>query len=220
MRVRTEAKRDAILKIAAEAFMEMGYERASMAEIAARVGGSKATLYGYFESKEQLFVEVTTAVGEKHLADAFAELEQAVGDVRGALQRFGEKMVGFLLQPDSLATQRMVIAEAGHSDIGQRFYAAGPGRGLEAVTVYLQAVIDSGRLRAADARIAAQHLVALFQAEIMPLRMLGVQTSTSRAHIRQAIERGLAVFLAAYGVPEAAWGSEPAAARLGYAADR
>jgi len=203
MRVRTEAKREAILAIACKAFMEMGYERASMAEIAARVGGSKATLYGYFESKEQLFVEVTKAVGERHLADAFAELEHAAADVRGCLQRFGEKMVGFLVQPESLATQRMVIAEAVHSDIGHRFYDAGPGRGVEAVTAYLQASIDAGRLRAADARIAAQHLQALFQAEIMPRRMLGVPASTSRAQLRQAIERGLTVFLAAYGVPEA-----------------
>jgi AcrR family transcriptional regulator len=203
MRVRTEAKREAILEIAAKAFIEMGYERASMAEISARVGGSKATLYGYFESKEQLFVEVATAVGEKHLADAFAELEQTSADVQVALQRFGETMVGFLVQPDTLATQRMVIAEAGHSDIGQRFYKAGPGRGLVAVTAYLQAAIDAGRLRAADARVAALHLIALFQAETMPLRMLGVPVSTSRAQIRQAIERALAVFLAAYGAPEA-----------------
>jgi AcrR family transcriptional regulator len=177
----------------------MGYERASMAEISARVGGSKATLYGYFESKEQLFVEVATAVGEKHLADAFAELEQTAADVRVALQRFGEKMIGFLVQPEALATQRMVIAEAGHSDIGQRFYKAGPGRGLEAVTAYLQATMDGGRLRASDARIAAHHLIALLEAETMPLRLLGVQASTSRAHIRDAIDRGLTVFLAAYG---------------------
>jgi hypothetical protein len=32
--------------------------------------------------------------------------------------------------------------------------------------------------------------------------MLGVPVNTSRAHIRQAIERALAVFLAAYGVAD------------------
>jgi AcrR family transcriptional regulator len=202
MRVRTEAKREAILETAAKAFMEMGYERASMAHISALVGGSKATLYGYFESKEQLFVEVAKAVGETHLAAAFAELEQRPTDVPVALQRFGEKMIAFLSQPDALATQRMVIAEAGHSDIGRRFYEAGPKRGLEAVTVYLQSAMDGGRLRAADAGVAAQHLLALFQSEFMPMRMLSIQVSTSRAHIRQAIERALAVFLAAYGVSD------------------
>jgi AcrR family transcriptional regulator len=201
MRVRTEAKREEILEIAAKAFIELGYERASMAEISSRVGGSKTTLYGYFESKEQLFIEVTKALGEKHLADAFAELRESAADVGVALQRLGEKMIAFLVQPDALATQRMVIAEAGHSDIGQRFFEAGPRRGLESVAAYLQAAMDGGRLRVADARIAAQHLIALFEAETMPMRVLDVRVNTSRAHIRQAIERAVAVFLAAYGGP-------------------
>jgi AcrR family transcriptional regulator len=204
MRVRTEAKREAILEIAAKAFIEMGYERASMAEISSRVGGSKATLYGYFESKEQLFIAVATAVGEKHLAAAFAELEQRETDLPVALQRFGERMMAFLSQPEALATQRMVVAEAGHSDIGRRFYEAGPRRGLDAVAAYLQAAMDQGRLRTADARVAAQHLIALFQAETMPLRLLGVPVGTSRAQIRSAIERALAVFLAAYGASDPA----------------
>jgi AcrR family transcriptional regulator len=200
MRVRTEAKREAILEIAAQAFMEMGYERASMAEISARVGGSKATLYGYFESKEQLFIEVAKSVGETHVAAAFAELEHNADDVPVALQRFGEKMLGFLLQPGALCTLRMVIAEAGHTDIGRRFHEAGPGRGLDHLTAYLQAAMDGGQLRAADARVAAQHLWALFEAETMPMRLLDVQVSTSRAQIRQVIERALAVFMAAYGL--------------------
>jgi AcrR family transcriptional regulator len=202
MRVRTEAKREAILEIAAKTFMELGYERASMAEISARVGGSKATLYGYFESKEQLFIEVAEAVGQKHMEDAFAELDRPAADLPGALQRFGEKMIGFLCQPAALAVQRMVIAEAGHSDIGQRFYEVGFRRGLEALTAFLQASMESGRLRAADAHVAAQHLIALFEAETLPPRLLGVNVSTSRSHLRQVIERALAVFLAAYGAPE------------------
>lgn len=47
MRVRTEAKRDAIVEAASEVFLESGFEGASMAQIATLVGGSKATLYGY-----------------------------------------------------------------------------------------------------------------------------------------------------------------------------
>lgn len=199
MRLRTEAKREAILAIAAKTFTEMGYERASMAEIAARVGGSKATLYGYFESKEQLFVEVAKSFAEKHLQDAFAELEQTDVDVPTALQRFGEKMLGFICQPEAIATLHMVVAEAGHSDIGRRFYEIGPRRALEGLTSFLQAAMDKGLLRVADPRIAAQHLIGLFESENMPLRMFNVQANFSRTQIRKAIERALVVFLAAYG---------------------
>ena len=54
MRVRTDEKRQEIIRIASNLFEELGYERTSMSTIAARLGGSKATLYGYFKSKEDL----------------------------------------------------------------------------------------------------------------------------------------------------------------------
>ncbi|MEP7007124.1 MAG: helix-turn-helix domain-containing protein [Sphingomonas bacterium] len=54
MRIRTEKKKNEIVQVASELFDALGYEGTSMSAIAARVGGSKATLYAYFESKEEL----------------------------------------------------------------------------------------------------------------------------------------------------------------------
>src|SRR5947209_1034801 len=53
-RVRTEEKRDEIVRIASELFEKRGYDRCSMAALSEKLGGSKATLYGYFPSKEDL----------------------------------------------------------------------------------------------------------------------------------------------------------------------
>src|SRR5471030_3424689 len=52
---RSDAKRRAILDVASEVFLAQGYAATSMSEIAARLGGSKGTLYNYFRSKEELF---------------------------------------------------------------------------------------------------------------------------------------------------------------------
>ena len=65
MRKKTEMKRKAILKVAHEVFCERGYEKTSMNEIAARLGGSKTTLYGYFSSKKLLFQEVMSAAANR-----------------------------------------------------------------------------------------------------------------------------------------------------------
>ena len=54
VRVRTEEKRREIVDVAAELFEKHGFDRTSMSMIAERLGGSKATLYGYFKSKEEL----------------------------------------------------------------------------------------------------------------------------------------------------------------------
>ena len=52
---RRDQRREAILEVAREVFTEEGYAAASMSTIAARLGGSKGTLYNYFKSKEELF---------------------------------------------------------------------------------------------------------------------------------------------------------------------
>jgi AcrR family transcriptional regulator len=199
MRVRTEAKREAILEEASKAFVELGFERASMAEISARVGGSKATLYSYFESKEQLFVAVAQSVGEKYVWPAFEALTRcADGDEAAALQRFGEDFVGFTAQPYAVAIQRMVISESGHTSIGQLFFSTGPKRGNDAIAAFLEQAMARGRLRRADAGVATDHLIALLNAEIMPRRLLGLAVNTSKANIRKVVARAVSAFMAAY----------------------
>ena len=51
-------RRSAIMDCAEDIFLEEGFQAASMSAIAARLGGSKGTLYNYFESKEELYAAV------------------------------------------------------------------------------------------------------------------------------------------------------------------
>jgi len=53
MQTKTGKRRQAILDVAAGLFAELGYERVSMAAIAARTGRSKATLYNYFRPRRR-----------------------------------------------------------------------------------------------------------------------------------------------------------------------
>ena len=90
MRVRTDDRRNAILEAAIQIFREVGYERASMAMIAERVGGSKTTLYGYFPSKEELFWDAMVGSTQLQRGEkALALLDPSDPDVSGVLERFG-----------------------------------------------------------------------------------------------------------------------------------
>ena len=201
MRVRTEAKRSDILDTAASVFLEQGFARASMSEIAARVGGSKTTLYGYFRSKEELFVEVAVAQAIKELLPAFAELDENRADLRDALVPVGEKLVAFLVTPDAIAAYRMVMSEAGRSNIGQHYYSNGRERGLAQVSAFLERASKIGRIRPCDFVIAATHLLALIESELLPPLHFGLaRPAPSRLEIRQSTERAVDVFLAAYGL--------------------
>ena len=50
-----DQRRERIIQVARSVFFEVGYAGASMSLISQRLGGSKATLYAYFNSKEDLF---------------------------------------------------------------------------------------------------------------------------------------------------------------------
>ena len=58
-----------ILRAARAVFSEKGYEAAAMAEIAARVGVSEATVYKYFESKRALLLSVIRQWFETMIAE-------------------------------------------------------------------------------------------------------------------------------------------------------
>ncbi len=200
MRVRTEAKRSDIVDIAATVFLEQGFARTSMSQIAARLGGSKTTLYGYFRSKEELFVEVVVAEALKELLPAFEEIDENAADLRDALVPIGEKLVAFLLTPDAIAAHRMVMSEAGRSNIGQLYYSNGRQRGLGYLAAFLERASKLGKIRPCDFTIAATHLTALIESELLPPVHFGLARPTpSRLEIRQSAERAVEVFLSAYG---------------------
>jgi AcrR family transcriptional regulator len=199
MRLRTEEKRNEILGLAAQVFLEQGFARTSMSEIAARVGGSKTTLYGYFRSKEELFVEVVLAEAAKQLLPVLEELDENAPDLRDVLLPMAEKLVTFMLSPDAIAVHRMVMSEAGRSNIGQQYYLNGPQRGLGYITAFLERASKIGKIRPCNFGMAATHLVALIEAEWVSPALFGVaRPAPSRLDIRHSTERAIEVFLSAY----------------------
>ena len=99
MRTRSEEKRREIVRVAAKAFEELGYERTSMLTIAERLRGSKQTLYNYFGSKEELLRAVLDfdvgEVADQAMQEFLAEknLRKALIRTRG---RLSERAAGIL----------------------------------------------------------------------------------------------------------------------------
>ncbi|MET0311333.1 MAG: TetR/AcrR family transcriptional regulator [Burkholderiaceae bacterium] len=74
-----ELKRDEILDIAAQCFAERSYAAASMNDIAAASGTSKARLYHYYESKEAILHDLLDRYTQRLLA--------IIGQVEATAQR-------------------------------------------------------------------------------------------------------------------------------------
>lgn len=199
MKVRTEARREAIVREATRLFMEMGYERATMAELANRLGGSKATLYGYFPSKQELFAAVAEATGEVHLADSLADLEllPTVG-LEAGLTRFAENMLALMLKKEAMALYRMILAEAGHSDVGEVFAQLGPRRCTEALGAALRAAMERGDMVRAPVDVLTMQFLGLLKGETEFLMYMRKPPRRSREEIEAIAKRAVRMFLGGY----------------------
>ncbi|NJC45395.1 TetR/AcrR family transcriptional regulator [Xanthomonas arboricola] len=203
MRVRTEEKRDAIVQAASEVFLELGFEGASMSQIAARVGGSKRTLYGYFPSKEELFVAFAKDMSDRYIDPLLDALSQSNGPVAETLQRFGEDILGFLCAPSSITIWQTIIGVSGRSDVGALFFNSGPEEGVQRMAYYLQTQMDRGAIRCADVLIASRQFGGLLEAETLMPCLFGALKDPSPEYLRGAAQRAVEMFLAAYALESA-----------------
>src|SRR6185503_5530333 len=104
-------KRQLVLDAATELFMAQGYGAVSMDAVARAAGVSKATLYAYFSSKDQLFATIINGACLQKLA-LHEALPTDATEVREALLGFGGRLLRFLVEPGVLAIHRVVIAES------------------------------------------------------------------------------------------------------------
>lgn len=199
---KSDSKRQAILDTAYGLFRAQGFEKTSMAEISARVGGSKATLYSYFASKEELFVECVMSVLQNYMSETLKHLDAAGPDPARALVRFGRSVLRFICSPEQVEVRRMVIAEAVRSGTGKLFFAKLAALRAQ-VSAFLLECMSAGILRNDDPELAADHLGALLEAEVLEPLLLHVRDdSPQEEEIERAAERAIATFLRAYAPAE------------------
>lgn len=198
MKKRTEARRQAILQAAAQVF-EAGFERASMAAIGELTGYSKATLYSYFSSKEELFFTVVIDATESQFQATHGALDPAVENIADALLAFGERLLTFIYSPQVRSARRLIVSEAGRSDLGKKCYELGPARSESVVSAFLAQAMDAGKLRRADPRIAGLHLKGLLEAEWTDSVMFQTVVQPSSVEAAATAARAVTVFMAAYG---------------------
>ena len=197
---KTEAKQQAILEMATEVFREFGFERASIAEICARLGSSKRTIYNYFASKEELFFAVITRSAAHEFRDIHNFIDPSLTDMAESLRNFGEKLLAFLYSPQMIEQRHLSISASKQSELGRLAYEEGVLRSLRLTAESMQAAMDAGKLRQADAFVATQQLFALLEAELLKASLLQQLGEVSEDRIRQVTNRAIEVFMAAYGL--------------------
>jgi AcrR family transcriptional regulator len=193
------AKRRQITDGARQVFLSVGFDGASMNDIARAAGVSKGTLYAYFNSKDELFEAIIR--GEYAQAAERLCTFKREGDPRTMLTDYGVRLLGHMTEPGHLALVRIVIAATEKfPNVGRAFFEAGPQYGATRLAEELRALEREGALRVPAPERAAEHFVALCQSCVYKPLLFGVADSLSREDIEASVESGVDVFMKAYGV--------------------
>jgi AcrR family transcriptional regulator len=200
-RVRTEEKRDEIVRIASQAFNDLGYDRCSMATISERLGGSKATLYGYFPSKEELLravLQCEVATSFYRLMHEFDEAE----DLRTGLVNLGIAYHNKRLSSLPAANMRAILNQPPGSTMGKDFYKNVIRPAFGGLAKKFQEMMDDGRLKHADPWVATMHWKGLNDWDLFEQRIMGAIAGPEDVDVEKVATLAADAFLKLYGVDE------------------
>ncbi|CAN7344785.1 TetR/AcrR family transcriptional regulator [Phenylobacterium sp. LjRoot225] len=188
-----ELRRDHILSVARDVFMEDGFAGASMSTIAARLGGSKATLYKYFPSKEQLFEEMMAETCREVLA-SLADAELPDDDVRGLLRGYGLGFLRALYRPIPLSLARLVHAEGERfPEVARIFFAKGPDVGHRQLADRLTGMAERGVIRCAQPLLTTEQFLGMLRGDLHMRVVCGIAPIPSDAVIEAHVDNAVAL---------------------------
>lgn len=190
----TGKKRASILDAAAAEFVRVGYDRASMDEIAVLAAASKRTVYNHFGSKAVLFREVL----DRFMAQSHA-LKKIPYDshrsLRTQLDEFAAAMLEPTRNPIWLGLMKVIASDPTLVGIALAHTEAQ----ADTLAAWLQAAHDDGRLQVAQPAFAAAALWAMFSgAFLMPAIFAAPLPEAHAVAMRDEL---VAMFLARHAPP-------------------
>lgn len=201
-RVRTEEKRRQIVDVASKLFTELGYERTSMSLISETLGGSKATLYGYFKSKEEL-LQAVLVYDVTEEADRLMNEFLSGKNLREGLITLGKAYMHRRLSPAPIANVRIVSTQPEDSTIGKEFYERILGPAWRRLANRMKIMMDAGILKQADPWIAAMQWKGMCEWDMFERRLLNAIKEAPADEIERASIAAADSFLKLYGTDQA-----------------
>jgi TetR/AcrR family transcriptional regulator, mexJK operon transcriptional repressor len=183
-------RRARILKAARICFLDRGFVKTTISDIVAISGGSRATVYAEFGSKEGLFVALIRALLEQmKLPEAGEGLPDEV---------LGEIGVGYLsqlLDPEALALYRVAIGESAHvRALGSMIFDAGPGAATATLADRLRQWNADRTLDLRDPDRAAAMFIAMLEGDLHRSALMWRGEPTTEA-IANQVDAAVALFL-------------------------
>lgn len=182
----TEARRQAILDAAREVFLDRGYADSSVDAVIERVGGSKATIYALFGSKEGLLSAVAAKCGTEFTAAV--EKVDVSSSPAESLRRIARAYCKAAFDPRRLAMYRMAVGESGRRpESGDNYYRLGPRATLAVVVKFFRECVDKGVIETSEPDLLADCFLASLRGSLFNRAVL----NPTRVPTQQEIEHNV-----------------------------
>lgn len=159
---RRETRRTAILGAARECFLDRGFLRTTLDDILSRSGGSRATIYEEFGSKEGLFAAIVAEILQSMIAEQATD-----GSAADVLRSIATSYMAKLMEPDSLALFRVIAGECAHMrELGRAVFKAGPEVGARGLAEHLRRWTEEGMIALDDPDAAARQFIGLVEGDL------------------------------------------------------
>lgn len=182
-----------IIDAATQLFLRDGYAATSIEAVLEASGGSKATLYSYFSTKDELF----RAVIEEAIRHESQPALDFSGDSKTALVDFVVQAFEIMSSPRHRALLRLTVAERERfPDLARHYYEAWPLRNRQMLIRFFGDLEQRGVLPAGTADHAADYFVGLITHPwLLESLVFGDDRLPSADAVRAKAERAVARFL-------------------------
>jgi AcrR family transcriptional regulator len=191
------SKRRQIMDGARKVFMDLGFDGASMGEIARAAAVSKGTLYVYFADKCALFEAIVEEETLQHGQLVFNFDPQR--EVETTLKEFGRAYIHLICRPGGGSAIRTVMAIAERMpDVGRRYYECVLDKTIKRLADYLAAHVAIGDLAIDDCGLAAAQFMEVCKATLFLPFIFQAAPAPSEERIDAVIDSATRMFLATY----------------------
>ncbi|MEU5844386.1 TetR/AcrR family transcriptional regulator [Rhodococcus sp. NPDC047139] len=192
-----QEKRALILTAATALFLELGYDRTSLARIAERSGVSRATLFKQFPSKAALFEAIVT----ESWSTADEEDAPQVGNIVDGLSVIGRHYAELLCRPQMTDLFRIVIAELPRfPELADAQFSQGKMPYFESIRRYLLAEHEAGTVRVEDVDLAATQFLGMISNYVFWPTLLVPGWKVSADRVAQVVDEAVRTIAARYAV--------------------
>jgi len=195
----TDRKREAIMQAAIAEFCAYGFDATSVDKVAARAEVSKRTLYNHFPSKDELFTEILRVLW--HTSSSRVDLAyNPDSPLREQLLELVMQKMALLANDQFLDLARVAIAAAIHTPERAQDMISRLGQKESGMLAWIRAAQKHGRLKPADASMAAQQLESLVKGVAFWPQVAMGQPKLSPREQRKVANAAVDMFLSQYAV--------------------